>query len=200
MLPEGIDWKTVAALASVTLSIAGSIPYFHEIFKGRTKPHAYTWLIWTLTMGIAAASVWRGGAGILITLSMIASLTVCLLTFLLSFRYGTKNITRGDTTTLIVALLAIFVWVVLDEPLLGLFMAAGIDFIGYWPTYRKSLVEPWSESLASWSIYTLAPIASLLALLEYNALTITYSAMTFTANCILLILLLIRRKKVSKPA
>ena len=197
---ESLDWKTVAALLSSALSIGGSVFYLYEVFKGRTKPHVYTWLIWTLTAIIAAASIWTGGGGLILSVTMTIVVLLCFTTFLTSFWYGTKNITRGDTFSLLVALFAIFVWVGLKNPVLALFISVSIDMVGYWPTYRKSYTEPWSEGILPWIIYTLAPLASLFAVLEYNVLTVTYSSATLTANLLLIILLLIRRKSIPKPA
>lgn len=196
---ELLDGKTLAALASTALSLGGFVPYIFETVRGRNKPHAYTWLIWTLTLGIAGMSIWEGGGGLILSLAMAANVTLSFITFLLSLKYGTRNITRGDTIALIVGLIAIFVWVVLNSPVLSLFIAVSIDLIGYWPTYRKSFEEPWTEHLTSWVIYTLAPAMSLVALLEYNVLTATYSAATLVANLLLVALLLIRRRIVSKP-
>lgn len=196
---ESLDWKIIAAVVSSALSIGGFVPYLYEVFKGRTKPHVYTWLIWTLTISIAAASIWTGGGGLILSVTMTINVLLCFVTFLASFKYGTKNITRGDTIALVVALFAIFVWFGLESPVLALLIATSIDLIGYWPTFRKSYVEPWSEGIPSWIIYTLAPLASLFAVLEYNVLTVTYSSATLVANLLLIILLLVRRRNIPKP-
>lgn len=193
------DWKTILAVASVLTGIISFIPYFSQMLRRKTKPHAYTWLIWTLTFGTAAASIEHGGGGEILAIGLGTQVVLVFLVFLLSLRYGTKNITPGDTAALVVALLAIFVWWGLESPLWGLLLATGIDLVGYLPTYRKSFNEPWSEDLLSWVGYSLAPTLSLLALFEYNLLTVTYSTATLAANLMLLGLLLYRRRFVQKP-
>jgi hypothetical protein len=199
MLELASDWKTVVAVASTVVGAISSIPYIREIFRGNTKPHVYTWLVWTLTFGTAVASVWQGGGGDVLVFGLGVNVCLVFIIFLLSLRYGTKDITRGDTISIIAALVAIFVWWGLDNPLLGLLLATGIDLIGYWPTYRKSFSTPWSEDMLSWGGYTLAPALSLVALLEYNVLTVTYSLATLIANLLLIALLLWRRQSVPKP-
>jgi hypothetical protein len=200
MLIEGIDWKIAAAVLSSGIAVLGYIPYLYGMIKGKTKPHIYTWLIWTITLGIGNASIWQGGGGIVLSVGILLSVILTFIIFILCFWYGSKNISLSDTAALIVALVAIYAWVGLHTPILALLIAVAIDLLGYWPTYRKSFSEPWSENLLSWTLYTMAPVLSLLALQMYNILTVTYSAATLVANIILVSLLLMRRRSIPKPA
>ncbi len=46
----GVDVKVVLAVLSVVIAILwGFVPYFRDIFRRKTQPHAYTWLIWSIT-------------------------------------------------------------------------------------------------------------------------------------------------------
>ncbi len=197
MLIEGIDWKTVAALIGLVSNVA-FIPYIWDIFKRRTEPHIYTWLIWLLTQGTAVAGIIHGEGGIAVLGLAFGTLLVASIC-LLSLKYGTKNITRSDTLILLAAGAAIFVWWQLDQPVLAVLIVTVVDALGYIPTFRKSYAEPWSETITSWLIFSLGNIASLLALDTYNLLTVPYVAMIAVANMLLTIFLLIRRQKVPKP-
>lgn len=98
-----MDIKILFAVASIVVLVIGYIPYFKDLFAGSTKPHAYTWLIWVITQGTATTVAFYGGAnwGLL----MLAGGTVLVaVMFFLSFKYGTKNITKSDTGILILAL------------------------------------------------------------------------------------------------
>ncbi|MBY0539617.1 hypothetical protein K2P56_04300 [Patescibacteria group bacterium] len=193
-----MDPKTIFFLIAFCLAVSAYIPYFLGIFKGETKPHAYTWLIWTITTGIGTAGVWYGGGG----LPAITFATTTLLTFiifLLSLKFGTKNITAGDTITLLAALTAVFVWVGLNNPLWSVILGISIDLIGYWPTVRKAFAEPWSESSLAWVLWTLAPLFSLLALDTYSLLTTAYYWPIFVVNALCVVMFSIRRHTLPKP-
>lgn len=193
-----MDPKTIFFLIAFCLAVSAYIPYFLGIFKGETKPHAYTWLIWTITTGIGTAGVWYGGGGLpVVTFATTTVLTFII--FLLSLKFGTKNITTGDTITLLAALTAVFVWVGLDNPLWSVILGISIDLIGYWPTARKAFMEPWSESSFAWVLWTLAPLFSLLALQTYNPLTTSYYGPIFAVNTLLVAMFLIRRRALPKP-
>ena len=114
--------------------------------------------------------------------------------FLLSLKYGTKNITRGDTAILVTALLAIMAWWQLNSPLLAIIMASTIDFIGYFPSFRKTFKEPRTETMTSWAVFPLSNILAISALNEYNFLTLTYLITITAANIILFIICLLRRR------
>ena len=40
-----MDTKIAYGILGTLAVIAAYVPYFRDIYKGRTKPHAYTWLI-----------------------------------------------------------------------------------------------------------------------------------------------------------
>jgi hypothetical protein len=198
MSPLDVDWKTIAAIGAVVVGTSAFLPYLWEIFKGKTEPHMFTWLIWCITQGTATAGILYGGGG-LIGKGLILSTVLVFMVFLLSFKYGTKNITRNDVIILALALLAIVVWWQLNNPVLAILMVTGIDALGYVPTYRKLMVEPWSESLVSWTAFSTAYVLSILSLVEYNLLTVPYLGICLLANLTLIAISLVRRRSISRP-
>lgn len=190
--------KALVAIVAFLFALISYGPYLRDMLRGVTKPHAYTWLIWTLTNGTAAAGAWYGGGGYGAVGQLFgAGLTGAF--FLLSLRYGTKNVTRSDGVILAVAILAIFLWWILENPLLSVLLVTAIDAIAYIPSFRKSYEEPWSESLLSWNTFTFSAILSVVALQEYNVLTLSYLLMTIFANLILVSLCAVRRRIIPKP-
>ncbi|MFA5030234.1 MAG: hypothetical protein WC495_01440 [Patescibacteria group bacterium] len=190
----GLDSKLALAILSTIVGVVGGfLPYFRDIFRKKTKPHAYTWLIWTITQGTAVAGLWYGKAGWGVLPLTIGTILVFAI-FLLSLKLGTKNITKNDTAILVAALLAIFVWWQLHNPLLAVIMVSVIDVIGYVPSFRKTFQEPWTETPISWVMFALTNLISMLALAEYNFLTLTYLISITAANISLLAICLLRRR------
>lgn len=190
--------KTVSAIIAILIVIGAYIPYILEILKRRTKPHLYTWIIWFITQSTALAGLWIGNGG-WGAVALIAGTILVFCVILLSFWYGTRNITKSDTIVLILALLAIFVWWQLDNPLMAVFMVTAIDLFGYIPSWRKSITEPWSETTFSWIAFSTSNIFTVLALTEYNLLTVTYISAITVANLILVGICLYFRRTVPKP-
>lgn len=194
-----MDIKFFFLVLALSANVAAYVPYVRGIFKGETKPHAYTWLIWTATTSIGAAGVWYGGGGYP-AISFAVAAVLSFLIFLLSLRFGTRDITRGDAIALIAALTAIFIWVGLENPVLSVLVGVSIDAVGYWPSVRKTYRAPWSESLYAWWLWIFAAAFSLLALSAYNVLTIAYYIPILVINILFVAMVLLRRRAVPRSA
>lgn len=196
---ENLDWKLVLGILAGILTVIGYVPYFKDIFAGRTKPHLYTWLIWAVTQGTATAALLYGG-GKFGSIVLIVGLILVLAVLGFSFKHGTKNITRGDTITLLVALSATVVWWQLNNPLLSVIMVSAIDGLGYIPTFRKTYKEPYSETISFWVIMAVVAVLGIIANAEYNLLTVTYLSVLAVANTAVVLLSFLRRKGIQRPA
>jgi hypothetical protein len=192
-----MELKLVLGITATIAITVGFFPYIRDIFLLKTKPHIYTWLIWSITQGTAVTALWYGNGGTFAAIGIGSGALLTMFVFCLSFKYGTKNITGTDTATLIAALLAVLVWWKLDSPLIAVMMVAAIDGIGYLPTYRKSWFEPWTETVSFWSLFTLGNVLSLAALAEYNILTTAYLTTVTIASAILIAICLYRRRAVT---
>lgn len=193
-----MDTKIIFALCALVLIVWAAVPYIRDILKGATKPHVYTWLVWSVTTGIAAAGVFYGHGGYPALTTAIGS-AISFSIFFLSIKYGTRDITLSDTLALIFCAVAIFVWAGLHNPLWSVILAASIDIAAYWPTLRKTYVAPWSESLSSWILWLVTPVFSVLALSSYNIYTLVNYVPIFFVNAIFLMICLVRRKSIPKP-
>lgn len=188
-----MDLKIFLGISAGVLTVSSFIPYFSSILTGRTAPHSYTWLIWSITQSLAAVVIFHGGGGIFSSLSVGAGALLSLVVFLASLTRGTEHIHAFDSVILIVALLATILWWRFDHPTFSIIMVSFIDAIGFIPTYRKTLIEPRSESLLAWTLYLVGNICALLALTHYNLLTILYIATMIGASSILIALILLKR-------
>jgi hypothetical protein len=58
-----MDMKFWFAIAAAMVGIAAFLPYLRDMLARKTRPHAYTWLIWILTQGDSGCRHppgWRG--------------------------------------------------------------------------------------------------------------------------------------------
>ncbi len=192
------DLKTVFGIVAVIINLFAFYPYLRDIFLKKTQPHIYTWLVWMITQGIAVAGLWYGG-GSWGAVNLSIGLLLVLAVFILSFRYGTRNITKFDTATLLAALAAAAIWFLLNDPILAVLTATAIDLVGYIPTWRKSYQEPWSETINTWLLFVAANIASIFALSEYNLLTLSYITAIIFANLAVAAVCIVRRGTIPRP-
>ena len=162
----------------MALVAVSTILYVRLMVRRQIKPHLFTWLIWGLSVGIAAAGrhVEHAGPG---AWSMVAMSVSCLSVAALSFRYGERDITRGDVVALLACLGALPLWYFTDNALAAIVLVTAIDLGGYYPTLRKSWRRPHEEATYN---FVLSNIVHALSLAANEAHTL---ATMLTPSCIL---------------
>lgn len=192
-----MDLKILLGAIAALLAAASAYAYIRDIFRGNTKPHVYTWLIWAIVTVIAFLGQWVSGAGAgswATGVSAVITITVLLL----SLRYGTTDITTFDKICLALSLLAIAPWLLAKNILLSVVLATVIDVIGFFPTMRKTWNAPRSESLGSMWFDALKHGLSLASLQAYSVTTWLYPAMVLATKLAIISEIVFRRSVVNK--
>lgn len=188
--------KETFAIVAALLAIAGNVPYVIDVLKGRVKPHAYTWFVWSLVSLIVFFGQVQAGAGIG-ALPTFASEIFTLIIFVLSLKFGFKGISRADLYFLVAALLAFIPWLLTKDPTLSVIMAVGIDFIAFMPTLRKTWKHPETETPILYGSNVLRHILALFSLQAYNIATTLHSISMITLNTLMTVFILrkVRRER-----
>mgnify|MGYP000656241884 CR=1 FL=1 len=189
--------KIFISIVAIVLTFVGYVPYIRDTFIGKTKPHIFSWLVWTITTSIIYALQVSAGAGpgSWVTLAVII---VLLIVLLLGLKNGNKNIKKIDIVFLVLALVSIPIWLVVKQPVVSIILLSTIEMIGFLPTIRKSWNDPYSETLSLYIITTFRHGLSIFALAEYNIITWLFPATWVFANAVFSIILIVRRKKLKK--
>lgn len=188
------EYKSIIALITIAIAIVSYVPYFRDMLSGRTKPHAFTWLIWAILNGVAFGGQLydKGGAGAW-PLGFTAVVTFVI--FFLALKNGEKNIKLFDWLCLGAAMLALIPWFLADSPLLSIIIVTIIDLIGFLPTVRKVYRKPYEETLSTHILSTLKYGLILVALETYTILTTLFPLVIFIADGLLVVLIIIRRQR-----
>ena len=191
--------KNIYGMLAVALTIIGYAPYFISILKRQTKPHMFSWIIWSIVNAIASAGQWSRGGG---PGSWSGGLTTlfCILITGFCFSHGEKHVTRSDWWAFIAALLAIPLWYFTDDPLGAMILATLIDIVGCYPTLRKSYWKPYEENVFSWAICGVRSLLALFALEKYDFVTVIFLAAMLVTNGGIAVLLLWRRRTLLRRA
>lgn len=190
--------KEIIGVIAVILTFVGYVPYILDTVKDKTKPHIYSWFIWAFVTFIIFALQIMGhaGAGAFVTL---ATAILCLTIFILGLKNGQKDITRFDTVTFIISLIAVIIWIFAKQPAISNILIITINTLANLPTIRKSWNSPYSETLFTWEMGAIRNLLGLLALANYSLFTWLYPVTNLLINVLVSILLIIRRKQVVEP-
>jgi hypothetical protein len=187
-----MDYKTILGIAAVVIGFVSYIPYFKDIFYGRTKPHAFSWFAWALLEGIAFFALVSKGAGAGAWVLAMTSI-LCLGVFLVSLSKGEKNFTLIDKLSLAGAMLGLVLWLTTKNPLTAVVLVSITDFLGFVPTFRKSYYKPHEETATMYAFSVAKMIFVLFALESHNLTTVLYPASLVLTNAVFVVMVLIRR-------
>lgn len=187
--------KTICGIIATIVSIISFFPYLRNIFRRKTQPHSYTWLIWTILQVTGVVAMFNNHAGIG-TLALAVGAVFCGYIFILSLKYGTKNITLFDTCCLVGALAAIVVYIFLHNPVLSVILITVTDFVGFLPTLRKAFAEPYTETISLYLLGVIWSAFNIVAISTYSITTTLYPSCILFANAVCCCVLWGRRKRV----
>ncbi len=190
-----MELKLILSIVATSLAFAGYVPYIRDIKSGKSKPHVFSWLIWSLVAYIAgfAQLVEGGGVG---SFPALVTATISLWISYTAYRDGSVRITRGDRLSLFAAIAAIPIWIITNEPLLSVVIVSIIDILAFWPTIRKSFSFPYQETMSSQIMSTAKHFLTIAALQNYNIVTVLFPATLAITNVIFVFELVIRRNQV----
>ena len=190
------DYHVVFAVAGSALGLLSFVFYFRDIFRGITKPHIFTWIVWTLLTGLTSLIQFSEGGGAGAWVAGVESLS-CLGVAVLAYSRGEKDITLTDWICFGGALLAIGVWLLADQPLTAVLLVISADALGFAPTFRKSYNKPHEETVSMYTLSASHWIFSIIALQALTLTTVLYPAVISLLDITLVATLLLRRKQLS---
>lgn len=177
---------------AIVVTFIAYFSYIRDSLAGKTKPHFFTWLTWFLATSIifAIQVVYSAGSGARVTGFLVLFL---FMVTVLSLRQGIVNVKPIDYLFLLFALGALFLWLVVDQPLLSMVILCAIDVLGFMPTVRKSWADPYSETLSLYVLIVVRFIFSIFALSSYNVLTLMFPLTWIVTSGLFVMMLLYRR-------
>lgn len=185
--------KLLFGVLSSVLSVIVFIPYYRDILRRKTQPHMYSWLVWGILQITGALAILKGGAGYG-SWWLVVGAFFCLGIFVLSFKFGTKNVKRFDLYCLIAAVIAFAAYLFVQDPLYSVILVVIIDTVGFFPTFRKGYEEPHTETASLYVLSATTNLIGLLALQQYSLTTALYTSVLFVTNSIMSIILISRRR------
>ena len=103
-----------------------------------------------------------------------------------------------DRISLGVAMMALIFWWFTKDPTISVILITVADAIGgFVPTFRKAWHKPFEETISTYRYGSLYYMLSLFALESYSIATTFYPATIVLVNSSFVVMVLIRRKKLS---
>ncbi|HEX6258447.1 MAG TPA: hypothetical protein VFZ48_03135 [Candidatus Saccharimonadales bacterium] len=168
-----MEFKTVLGMVAVGLNILAFWPYIIDTLRRKTKPHIYSWLLWTLMTTVVFIGQQADGAGAGAWVTGITAV-IDLVIFLLALKFGTADITTSDKICLASALVIMVIWLFSNSLVLSIVLITLVDTLAFIPTIRKTLKAPHEETFITYPLSTVRCLLGILALANYSIITCAY--------------------------
>jgi len=168
-------------VVTILIAVVSYSLYFRDVLAGKTKPHAFTWLIWSsLNLLVFYTQLTNnGGPGAWVTGAAAVANGII---FLLALRYGERNIAWLDWLCLAAALLSLAVWLVYPDGEASILLASAVFVIGFIPTFRKSIHRAHEETAITFALNSVKFFIALFALTSISITTAVYPFLLFLVN------------------
>ncbi len=186
-------YKELLSAIAIVLTIIAFIPYIRSILHGKTKPHVFSWVIWSSTTLIVflAQLADDGGAGAWpIGISGIITIYVALLAYV---KKSDRRTTRTDWLFFILAMTSLPLWYLTSGPLWAVVILTMVDVLGFGPTFRNAYFRPFDEQLTFFIFMTARNIIAVMALEHYSLTTVLFPAVMAGASLMFILMVTYRR-------
>lgn len=192
--------RAILLSVSTIIALTGYIPYIIDIFKGKTKPHIFTWVI-PIPLGlIAFFAALSDGGGLGAYVNLFSALTSVFIA-LLALKFSKDiSITKFDWICFALAGLSILAWRITDNALYAVIIISLVELLAFAPTFRKSYGLPHSETLSSWYLAATKHLLAIFALSNITLTTSLYPATNFVMVSVFIVMIYKRRSKLKDPA
>jgi hypothetical protein len=188
-----MDYKNLFALLGITLGVIGYIPYLLDIYRGKTKPHAFTWLVWAVLGGITFAIQITEGGGLGAWLTFTTAVISFFVFWWALFR-GVRVFVGFDWIALVASFISLGIWFFTGDPTLSVILIIVTEIFGMLPLLRHAYLKPDEETPSMFVIYCFAWAFSLVALKTFSVDTALYASYSVIMNMVIAGIILARRR------
>ena len=189
--------KETLSLAAIALTFVAFIPYIRSIFNQHTKPHVFSWLIWSITTFIVFFAQLDDGAGVGAWPTGVSACITSFVAYLAYLKKADISISKTDGLFFIAAIASLILWYFTSSPLSAVVVLTLIDTLGFAPTFRKVYDQPYQEEPSFYALIALRNIIAISALEHFSATTILFPAVIAFSCGLLLVLITYRRHLLS---
>lgn len=169
-----MTFQQLASLAAIAITFFAYAPYIVSIRSGRTRPHVFSWVIWTLTTSVVFLAQVSAAGGVGAWPTGVSALVTLYVAWLAWTHKGDLGISRSDCCFLAAALSSLPVWYFTADPLWSVLILSLVDALGFGPTLRKAWWRPHEESGVFFLLFALRSALSIVALESINLTTVLF--------------------------
>ena len=189
--------KLFFGILSILPAIIAYSLYFRSIFEGKTKPHAFSWLIWGLLAGNGFFAQMSANAGIGAWATGFTSIA-CLVIFAIAIYRGDTKATKLDWLLLVLAFISFGLLFVVEDKTIALCITLFATLLGFSLTLKKAWIKPYEEKATSFILNAIKFLPAIFALSSFSFLTIAYPLTAGLGNAAVALVIYVRMMQLNE--
>jgi hypothetical protein len=185
--------KQILATVAIVLTFAMFVPYIRSIHEQRTKPHAFSWIIWALGTFVVFLAQLAGDGGLGAWPIGVSGVITGYIALLAYRTHADRTITTTDWIFLAIALAALPCWLLTSSPLTAVVLLTAIDLAGFGPTFRAAYDRPHDERTSFYALAAVRNGLAIAALERYSLTTVLFPAAVGLACVVFVAMVAYRR-------
>lgn len=191
--------KAIIGFMTAGLSVSGLGYCAVAAVWGNSRPHVYSWLIWTIVNAVAWYNQWTHGAGAgawsTLVMTILSGVVFLIAAYQYISRISDDKITPVDQWCLAGAFISIVFLMIFKAGPASIVVAVITDALAFIPTLKKAWTAPGSETSANYLINTLRHIIALFAMQSYNFVTLLFPVSLIFLNALTVGIMLLRKNQ-----
>jgi len=119
--------KIIASSIATGIAVVAYVPYVIDMFRGKNKPHLYTWISIFLITAVVAYIQLISGSGVG-AIPIILGVFVDAVILFYCFRFGTKDVVFMDKVCLAIAIIGVISYpVFITRPIISLVIVTAAE-------------------------------------------------------------------------
>lgn len=186
--------KLILGVLSLIPAAVAYTVYFRAMFAGKTRPHAFSWLIWGVLAGNGFIAQVSANAGVGAWATGVTSIA-CLSIFGIALFKGDTRLLKLDWVLLGLAALAFALLFAVDDPTVSLCITLFATLLGFTMTLRKAYFYPHEENAQAFFLNSVKFLPAIFAVSTFSFLTVAYPVTAMTANTAVVVVIYARKNR-----
>jgi len=189
-----LNYRTILGIIAIIVGVISYSFYFRDIFRGKTKPEAFSWLIWSLLAGITFFAQLSENAGPGAWPTAFTAVVCLVISLTVFFRKNSGGKKILDYASLSGALISIGIWKYTLNAMIAVVLVIIIGAFGFIPTFKKAFDKPTEETLLTYFLNGIKFALAFAALNSYSPITWLYPIAMVVMNFSLAAIIFWRRR------
>jgi Flp pilus assembly protein protease CpaA len=193
--------KDLIGCLTVALSVCGLGHFIFDALWGKSRPHIYSWLIWTIVNSIAWYNQWTHNAGpgawSTLMMTVLSGIIFGIALYQHFAKQSEHQLTTMDQWCLGGAIISIVFLIIFKAGPISIIAATATDVFAFAPTLKKVWRHPQSEPASNYTLNTIRQSIVISAIGSYNFVTVVFPVTLIFFNGLTVATILLQRKKVA---